>query len=79
MSNQNESTADIYDLYGMPRIIVDNDNLIDLDNPTNYEEIKNLITTAYELADEQSPTGSRTQSDVNLLENKRKELEQMLS
>jgi len=78
MSKTNKST-DIYDRYGMSRIIVDNDNLIDLDNPTNDEEIKNLIETAYEFADEQSPTGSRSPDDVNLLENKRKELKQMLS
>lgn len=78
MSKTNEST-DIYDRYGMSRIIVYNDNLIDLDNPTNDEEIKNLIDTAYEFADKQSPTGTRTPSDVKLLENKRKELEQMLS
>ncbi len=78
MSKTNEST-DIYDRYGMSRIIVDNDNLIDLDNPTNDEEIKNFIDTAYEFADKQSPTGTRTPSDVNRLEIKRKELKQMLS
>ena len=78
MSKTNEST-DIYERYNMPRFIVNNDNLIDLDNPTNDEEITNLIDTVYEFADEQSLTGTRTPSDVNLVEIKRKELKQKLS
>ena len=73
MAKTNEST-DIYERYKIPNIIVDNENIIDLDNPTNDEEIMNLINTAYELADTKSPTGTRSPFDVKILEKKEKRI-----
>ena len=71
--------TDIYDRYDMSRFTVNNDNLIDLDNPTDDEEIMNLINTGYKLADKKSPTGTRSPFDVEILEKKRKELEKTRS
>jgi hypothetical protein len=78
MSKTNEST-DFYERFKIPSIIVDNENIIDLDNPTNDEEIMNLINTAYEVADKKINTGQRSPVDVKIVEKKRKELEKTRS
>jgi len=59
-------------------VIVHNDSIIDPGELQNDEEIMRLMDLAYQMADEVSPTGQRTPSDIDMIELKRKQLEEEL-
>ena len=61
----------------LPIITVD-DTAIDTSNLENEEEIMRLINIAYEIADDLSPTGTRTPNDIDNIEQLKKELENNL-
>ena len=52
--------------------------LVNIHEPDDDEDIRQLINRAYEIADEISPTGTRTPLDMKILDEKKKELERDL-
>ena len=71
---------DFYSKFGdkIPSLVLHGDVLFNTDEPHNDEEIMALINSAYEIADEISPTGTRTPLDMKILDEKKKELERDL-
>jgi hypothetical protein len=59
-------------------VVIDADSAINTGELQNDEEIKQLMDLAYEMADELSPTGQRTPFDIEMIETKRKQLEEEL-
>jgi len=69
----------IFDKYKIPDLVITDDNqMIDFSNPENEEEIGKLLNIAYEIADNESPTGKRTPFDIELIESRRLQLENEL-
>jgi len=62
----------------LPIITVDN-TAIDTSNLENEEEIIRLINIAYEIADDLSPTGTRTPNDIDKIEQLKTQLEYELA
>lgn len=52
--------------------------LIDVGHPENDTEIMELLDIAYEIAYKDSPTRTRTPLDIEIIESKRRELENKL-
>lgn len=63
----------------IPSLVLHGNVLINTDEPDDDEEIMELMNIAYKLADELSPTGTRTPLDMKILDEKKKELESYLS
>jgi len=59
-------------------VLVHNDSVINTGELQNDEEIMNLMDFAYDMADKVSPTGQRTPFDIEMIETKKKELEEEL-
>jgi hypothetical protein len=59
-------------------LVINNGIAINTGELQNDEEIKQLMEIAYEMADELSPTGQRTPFDIEMIETKRKQLEEEL-
>ena len=70
--------TDIYNQYNIPRVVLNGDEFIEFDKPIDDEEIMELMNVAYQIADKSSPTGTRTPFDIEILETKKKQLEQDL-
>lgn len=67
-----------FDRYGIHQSFIHNDELIDVDRLQNDKEIMELLDIAYEIADKDSPTGTRTPFDIEIIESKRRQLENQL-
>lgn len=70
--------TDIFNKYNIPSALLNDDELIETDKPIDDKEIMELMNVAYQIADKSSPTGTRTPFDIEILETKRKQLEQDL-
>jgi len=66
------------DIKELPILTVD-DTAIDTSNLENEEEIMQLINIAYEIADDLSPTGTRTPNDIDNIEQLKTQLEYELA
>jgi predicted transcriptional regulator len=70
--------TDIFNKYNIPSTLLNDNELIETDKPIDDEEIMELMNVAYQIADKSSPTGTRTPFDIEILETKRKQLEEDL-
>jgi len=59
-------------------LVINNSIAINTGELQNDQEINELMEIAYEMADELSPTGQRTPFDIDMIETKRKQLEEEL-
>jgi len=59
--------------------VINGDTAFDIGELQNNEEIMLLMDFAYEMADELSPTGTRSPHDIKLIESTRKQLEDNLA
>ena len=75
-----EAKEDFDSKFGVkiPSLVLHGNVLVNKYEPVNNDEIMDLINRAYEIADEISPTGTRTPLDMKILDEKKKELERDL-